>query len=277
MKIEAIILDIDGTLLNSQKVISPKTKEILIRAQRQGVRLILASGRPTSGMKKFIKELEMDQHHGLLVSYNGAKVIDCQTGEELYDRSISVADGQAVLEHLKQFEVKPMIDKDEYMYVNDVYDCDLTIKGEKVNIIQYESRGGNYQLCEKADLAEFLDYEVSKILTAGEPDYLAAHYKQMMAPFTDRLNCMFTADCYFEFTAKDIDKATALDTILKPLGIQQEKMIAFGDGHNDISMVRYAGIGVAMGNAVLDLKEEADQVTDSNDQDGIATVLETLL
>lgn len=89
----------------------------------------------------------------------------------------------------------------------------------------------------------------------------------------DTLSCMFTADFYFEFTANGIDKAKALDTVLIPMGYKKEEMIAFGDGHNDASMVKYAGIGVAMANAVDDLKAIADEITLSNEEDGIAYIL----
>ncbi|MBF2378665.1 HAD family phosphatase [Listeria welshimeri] len=273
MTTQAIILDIDGTLLNDDKKISPETKKALITAQQNGVKLILASGRPTTGMHLYAEQLEMKKYHGLLVSYNGAKVVDCQTKEELFNQTLTIAEGKAVLEHMKQFEVKVMIDKDDYMYVNNVYDCYITYKGEEINIIQYESRGGNFKLCEKEDLAAFLDYRINKILTAGDPDYMQKNYQAMMAPFKNTLNCVFTADFYFEFTAKNIDKAKALDTVLTPMGIHAENIIAFGDGHNDITMVKYAGTGIAMENAVPELKAVANSITLSNNKDGIAHVL----
>ncbi|MDT0003925.1 Cof-type HAD-IIB family hydrolase [Listeria cossartiae subsp. cayugensis] len=277
MTTQAIILDIDGTLLNDDKKISTKTKEALITAQQNGVKLILASGRPTTGMHLYAEQLEMEKYHGLLVSYNGAKVIDCQTKEELFNQALTVSEGKAVLEHMKNFEVKVMIDKDDYMYVNDVFDCYVPYKGEEINIIQYESRGGNFKLCEKDDLAAFLDYRISKILTAGDPAYMQENYQAMMAPFKDSLNCVFTADFYFEFTAQGIDKAKALDTVLTPMGISPENIIAFGDGHNDITMVEYAGTGIAMSNAVPELKATASSITLSNNEDGIAHVLNSLI
>lgn len=271
--IKVIILDVDGTLTNNQKVITEKTKDALIKSQRAGVKLILASGRPTSGLIDLAKELEMTEHNGLLVSFNGSKVIDCETNEVLFNETMSVEDGQAVLEHMKNFNVKPMIDKDDYMYVNNVFDNEIIYNGEPFNIIQYEARGGKFKLCEKDDLAAFADYPLNKILTAGDPEYLKSHYKEMMEPFKDKLNCMFTAAFYFEFTAKGIDKAKAIDTVLIPMGYKKEDMIAFGDGHNDASIVKYAGIGVAMGNAVDDLKAIANEVTLSNEEDGIAHTL----
>ncbi|AQR94818.1 Cof-type HAD-IIB family hydrolase [Clostridium saccharoperbutylacetonicum] len=271
--IKVIIMDVDSTLTNSKKLITEKTKEILIKAQENGVKLILASGRPTSGLMDFAKELKMNENHGLLVSFNGAKVVDCETNEVLFNETMSIEEGQAVLEHMKKFDVKPMIDKGDYMYVNDVFNNEIHYKDTIINIIKYESRGGKFKLCEKEDLAAFANYPLNKILTAGEPDYLTAHHKEMMEPFKDTLSCMFTAAFYFEFTASGIDKAKALDTVLIPMGYKKEEMIAFGDGHNDASMVKYAGVGVAMANAVDDLKAIADEVTLSNEEDGIAHTL----
>jgi len=275
--IKVIIMDVDGTLTNSEKKISEKTKNALIKAQEAGVILILASGRPTSGLIDYAKELKMDEHHGLLVSFNGSKVVDCQSNKVLFNETMSVEKGQAVLEHMKKFDIKPMIDKDEYLFVNDVYNCYVEYKGRPFNVIQYESRGGKFKLCEKDDLAAFADYPLNKILTAGDPEYLKANYEEMMEPFKDTLSCMFTGPFYFEFTAKGIDKAKALDSVLIPMGYKKEEMIAFGDGHNDASMVKYAGIGVAMANAVDDLKEIADEVTLSNEEDGIAYTLKEYL
>lgn len=272
-EIKVIIMDVDGTLTNNDKVIPAKTKEILVKAQKAGAILVLASGRPTSGLLDFAKELEMEKHHGLLVSFNGSKVVDCETNEVLFNETMTVEQGQAVLEHMKKFKVIPMIDKDNYMYVNDVFNNEIDYNGNSMNIVKYESRGGKFNLCEVADLAAFADYPLNKILTAGSPDYLQQHYKDMMEPFKDTLNCVFTAPFYFEFTAQGIDKAKALDTVLIPRGYKKEEMIAFGDGHNDATMVEYAGIGVAMANAVDDLKAVADEVTRSNEEDGIAYTL----
>lgn len=271
--IKVIIMDIDGTLTNNEKVITKKTKDALIEAQKAGAILVLASGRPTSGLMDFAKELKMNENHGLLVSFNGSKVTDCETNKVLFNETMSIEQGQAVLEHMKKFDVIPMVVKDDYMYVNDVYNNMIDYKGEPFNIIKYEGRNNKFKLCEKDDLATFADYPLNKILTAGSPEYLEAHHKEMMEPFKDTLSCMFTADFFFEYTAKGIDKAKALDTVLIPMGYKKEEMIAFGDGHNDASMVKYAGIGVAMANAVDALKEAADEVTLSNEEDGIAYTL----
>lgn len=270
MKIKVIVLDIDGTLLNSEKKISDLTKNALIQAQQNGVKIILASGRPTVGMLALTKELEMDKHHGLIVSFNGSQVVDCETHEILFNQTMPINECKALLEHLKKFDVIPMITREDIMYVHDVYKCNISIPNNpNFNVIQYESRGGSYKLCEVDDLATFADFPQNKILVAGSPEYLKENYLSMSEPFKGLLNSMFTASIYYEFTALGIDKAHALDTVLKPLGIHRDEVISFGDGHNDISIINYAGIGIAMANAVEDLKRAANEITLSNDEDGI--------
>ncbi|SCH69389.1 Phosphatase YidA [uncultured Clostridium sp.] len=271
--IKVIIMDVDGTLTNNKKIITKKTKDALINAQKSGAKLVLASGRPTSGLIDFAKELKMDKNNGLLVSFNGSKVVDCQTNKVLFNETISIEHGQAVLEHLKKFKVKPMIDKEDYLYVNNVFDNEIEHDGKPFNVIQYESRGGNFKLCEEHDLASFATYPLNKILTAGDSKYLKENYIEIMEPFKDILSCMFTSPFYLEFTAKGIDKAKALDSVLVPMGYKIDEMIAFGDGHNDISMIKYVGIGVAMDNAVDDLKSVSNKITLSNEDDGIAHAL----
>ena len=105
MDLKAIVLDIDGTLLNDQKEISPRTRESLLKAQKAGVKVVLASGRPIAAMERFSKELKMDQHHGLLLS---------ATNETLFSQSMSSEVGKEILAHLANFEVKPMVAHNDY-------------------------------------------------------------------------------------------------------------------------------------------------------------------
>ena len=277
MTIKAIVLDIDGTLLTSEKKISEKTKQSLIRAQKKGVKVILASGRPTSGMLSLAKELLMDVYEGFLVSYNGAVAMDCLTHQPIFSKVIPNDSAKKILNHLKQFQLIPMINDETYMYVNDVYNNQLQLPDGPFNIIEYESRGGQFLLCEVKDLAEFVDFPLYKILIAGDPEYLQQNHLAIKEPFLDQVTAAFSAPFYLEFTMKGIDKAKALNEIAAQLSITQNEILSFGDGQNDRSIIEYAGTGIAMGNAVDELKEIADDVTLSNDEDGIAVALEKYL
>lgn len=274
MKIKVIIMDIDGTLTNSEKKITPRTKEVLMRMQERGAKLVLASGRPTAGLLGFAKELEMDKHHGLLVAYNGSAVTDAQTGEVLFSKRLSAAQAQDIIKHLRQFSVHIVVYKGDNLYTEDVNDRMITVNGEPFDVLSYEEKCCCMRFGESKDLVAFADYPMNKILTAGDPEYLAANHEAMSAPFAGEINSAFTSAFYYEFTAKGIDKAEALDSVLIPMGYTREEMAAFGDGQNDISMIKYAGLGVAMANADDAVKAAADTVTLSNEEDGIAHILE---
>jgi len=268
--IQAVLLDLDGTLLNDQKMISPKTKETLLSLQANGIRIVLASGRPKRGIEPFATELKLEQYGGLIVSSNGACVTDATTGETLFEQAIDRDVARAILDHLTGFDVIPMLNDETYMYVNDVFSGMLELNGEPFNIIKYESRGGRFQLREEPRLADAIAFPVYKILVAGQPDYLQANVDDMSQPFNQQVTGMFTANMYYEFTDYGIDKARALDHVFQQVGIARDQTIAFGDGHNDRSMLEYAGISVAMDNAVDAIKAIATDVTRSNNEEGIA-------
>jgi Cof subfamily protein (haloacid dehalogenase superfamily) len=273
--IKAILLDIDGTLTNDDKVITPRTRDALLKAQEKGVILVLASGR-TAGLSTYAATLDLANHNGVLVCYNGAKSLNCQTGQVYFEQSLTVDQGKRVLEHMKKFDVAPVIDHEEYMYVNDAF---FTIErdGKPWHIIEYEGHSNNYLLCEKRDLAATAEWPINKILTAGQPEYLQEVWQEMQAPFEGELSAMFTAPHYFEFTPLGVDKVRALKDTFDVLGIDQSEVMSFGDAQNDLTMIKWAQIGVAMGNAVDEVKAQADYVTGDNNSDGIADALERLV
>ena len=102
-------MDIDGTLTNDQKVISPRTREKLLAAQESGIKLILASGRPAWGLHALAQELDLQNHDGLLVAFNGAHVVDAQTDEVLFDQAMPADELHRLIDHLQNYDVIPMI------------------------------------------------------------------------------------------------------------------------------------------------------------------------
>lgn len=267
MNYKMIVLDIDGTLTNDEKKITPKTLDALKKAQENGVILVLASGRPVAGLEKLKKELKMDTHHGILLAYNGGKLLDAQSGTVLYEKAIPMERAKAVLRHLEQFPVSPMVMKEKCLYVpnKDGYMAD------------YESIINDLEVVETGTLSEFLNFNPVKILTAAPNEVLLEHMEKITAPFQEKFAFAMSAPFYLECNMKGINKAASLDRVCQSIGIDSKEIIAFGDAQNDISMVTYAGMGIAMGNACEELKDIADDITLSNNEDGIAAALEKYL
>lgn len=277
MAIKAIALDIDGTLTNDEKVVTARTREALLAAQRSGARLILSSGRPIQGLRALAAELDLPANGGLLVAFNGAHVVDARTDEVLFDQPMDPSALASLVGHMREFDVIPWITEGSRLYVERGMRHVITYRGEPLDIVEYERKMCDLELHEVDDLLEVCGTPQDKLLCASEPEYLQQHWRAMYGPFTDELSGMFTADFYFEFMAPGIDKGRALAGALPKLGIDASEVIAFGDGQNDVSMLRWAGTGVAMGNAVDEAKAAADMVTASNNEDGIALALAEFL
>lgn len=262
-----IALDLDGTLNNDQKQITPKTKAALMAAQARGIRVMLASARPSPGLYKERDILRLQDHSGILMSYNGGRIVDAATGRVLFETAMDMETARAVLRQLEDLPVTPILDDGKQFFVTDV-------NGYKVD---YECKNNNMVCSEVGNLADFLHFAPIKILMSVEPDLLP-EAQQKIATFLPReLTVVQTAPFYLEVIPRRIHKGQGILDVCKALGISPAEVIAFGDAENDIPMLRAAGVGVAMGNAAEVVKAAADHVTLSNNDDGIAAALEKYL
>ena len=267
MPIKIIALDLDGTLNNDQKNITHKTMEALMDAQRRGVRLALASARPSPGLFKERDILQMQRFGGILMSYNGGRITDAASGQVLFETAMDLRQAKEVLRQLEQLPVTPILDDGTRFFVTDP-------DGYKVS---YECQN-NCMTCEQVDnLADFLTFAPVKILMSAQPDQLKEVQERVASILPKGLSVVQTAPFYLEVIPRSINKGQGIRDICRVLGIRTDEVIAFGDAENDIPMLREAGIGVAMGNAAQAVKAAADYVTWSNNEDGIAAVLEKFM
>ena len=267
MGYKLIAMDLDGTLNNDQKVITEKTKAALMAAQKEGIRLALASARPSPGLFKERDILRLQDHKGILMSYNGGRIVDAETGKVLFETSMDLEETRQVLRKLESLPVTPILDDGVQFYVADK-------NGYKVD---YECKNNNMVCSEVGNLAEFLNFAPIKILMSVQPEELPQVQKEIAAFLPESLTVVQTAAFYLEVIPKVINKGQGIRDICKVLGLSTEEVISFGDAANDIPMLREAGMGVAMGNAAEPVKAAANMVTLSNNEDGIAAALEKLL
>lgn len=267
MDYKLIAMDLDGTLNNDQKIITEKTKTALMAAQERGIRLALASARPSPGLFKERDILRLQDHQGILMSYNGGRIVDAATGNVLFETSMDLDQTKQVLRRLEELPVTPILDDGVQFYVADK-------NGYKVD---YECKNNQMTCTEVGNLADFLTFAPIKILMSVQPEELPQVQQQIAAFLPEDLTVVQTAAFYLEVIPKIINKGQGIRDICTVLGIAPAQVISFGDAANDIPMLREAGMGVAMGNAADAVKAAADMVTLSNNDDGIAAALEKLL
>jgi len=267
MKYKLIAMDLDGTLSNDQKIITEKTKVALMTAQNAGIRLALASARPSPGLFRERDVLRLQDHQGILMSYNGGRIVDAATGKVLFETSMDLDETKAVLRQLEKLPVTPILDDGVQFYVTDK-------NGYKVD---YECRNNNMVCSEVGNLADFLPFAPVKILMSVQPEALKEVQREIAAFLPESLTVVQTAPFYLEVIPKIINKGQGIRDICQVLGITPAEVIAFGDAENDIPMLKAAGMGVAMGNATEAVKQAADMVTLTNNEDGIAAALEKLI
>ena len=209
---EIIVLDLDGTLTNSKKVITPKTKDALMRIQKEGKKVVLASGRPTGGIVKLADELDLKSYGGFVLAFNGGKIINYETGEIVYNKTIPVELVPAVYEQACRLGVGVL-----------TYKGNTIIHGNGVNeYSSIEAKINGMPMEEVDNFAEYVDYPVNKFLMTGEPEKIAKAQDVMRQTFGEQLNIFRSEPFFLEIVPPSIDKAYSLGKLLEYLGEKKE-------------------------------------------------------
>jgi Cof subfamily protein (haloacid dehalogenase superfamily) len=263
MEYKMIVLDLDDTLLRDDHTISPRTKEALMAAQEAGVKVVLASGRPTYAMRHIAKELRLEEYGSFILSFNGAKIINCKTNEELFSSTLSPETVSRLYNISRQ--------EDVWMHT---YVGDMIVTEANNQYTEIEADITGLPITEVYSLPEAVTEPVVKVLMLEDPERLAVVEKKLQDELKGELSVMRSKPFFLEFTEAGVTKGSSLNQLIGKLGIAREEVIAMGDSYNDLAMIEFAGLGVAMGNAPDDIKEKANYVTDTNMNDGVAKVVE---
>ena len=266
-KYKLLAIDIDGTLIKSDQTISPRTRTALIKAQEQGVRVVITTGRPTFGAAPFADELRLADFNSYVISFNGSEIWNWATKELIHS---------------------VLLDKDIKPYA---YTCAkqngfqiLAYIGQNVvaedpnnEYVKFSSTRNKMPVRPVQNFLTDTDNAQPKFLIVGDPEPLHTLELKMSEHLQGKAEVYRSEPFFLEVVPHGIDKATGLSVLCAKLGIPQSSIIAFGDGFNDVSMIEYAGMGVAMGNAQQVVKNNADYITLSNEADGIAEVIEKFI
>lgn len=259
-----VALDLDDTLLAEDNQISRENAGVIFRVLEKGVIVCLISGRSYSSMKKYNDSLKLRHLTG---SLNGACIIEACGGRLLYSSCLEKAFGRELVKRLEEYGV----------HINFYHGHKVICRERNRFSERYEREIG----AEIEYVGPLSDYsasaEAGKLLLMDESEKLEKIRHELLMHYGSRINITYSKPDYLEIYRKDVSKGEAVKKIAGFYGLSSDEIIAIGDGENDISMLRYAGAGVAMGNASAKVKECADFVTYSNNENGVAYALEKLL
>lgn len=258
-----VFLDIDGTLVNSEKKITPSTKAALMRIQKEGVKVAIASGRPSKGVVPFADELELDKFGGYIMPFNGCNIINYQTKEVVFANTLSMDTVKRAYETAKEYGLEMITYKGDVI-LSETDDNPYLLIEARINKMDVEKVKNVYEAIEEPPV---------KCLILGDGDYLGKIESEIKEKIGAGANVFRSEPFFIEVVPEGLDKAAAIAELIKKTGIKREDTIAFGDGFNDVSMVDYAGIGVAMSNGCDKIKEVADRIAPDNNSDGVAAVI----
>lgn len=264
MSIHMIAFDLDGTLLNDAKELTPRTVATLRQLAAQQVQLILCTGRPINAIWPYLTQLALTGANNYVVTFNGALVQQVATKQILAQQSLNKA-ALAPLVDFAQTVAWPL----------DILDFEQVYPLTELPSSLYQQMNPKLNFVPRTFASLDANLKYSKAVVAADHQLLVAGQQQLPATLQTAFNVASSRTNLLEFSPQTVTKATALDVLLQRFGWQRQHLMAFGDQLNDLSMLQAAGTGVAMANGVAAIKAAADRVTTaSNDDDGVARFLQ---
>jgi hypothetical protein len=257
-----IAIDMDGTLLNHKKQITEGVKEAIQKARHKGVQVVLATGRPTDGIEKYLKELDMLTTDDYAVSFNGCMVQNVGTKEVIHQDSLKGEDLHLLYEISKELGV--------YIHAFSKEGCIAPVMS-KYTKVEGDINDIPIIINDFSNITK--DEPITKIMMVDEPEELERAMENLPKALYEKYTIVRSAPYFLEFLNKKSNKGEAVKALAMHLGIKQEEVMCIGDAPNDLHMIEYAGLGVAMGNAFEEVKEIANFITSSNDEEGVAEVI----
>ena len=261
MNYKMLVVDMDDTLLTDNHEISRENKEMLLRAQEMGVYVVLASGRPTSAMIEFAKELQCDVNNSFMISFNGSVITDLKEDKILFEYSLTKEQIHSLYDfsqqnntHIITYIDGQIISERHSEYI----DIEKNITGLKLNIV--------------SSFKDTVTTSAVKCILLEEPEYLKSVESVLKAAMPDLSICM-SKPFFLEAAPNGIDKGASIKILAEKLNIQQSEIIAVGNAGNDLTMVQYAGLGVWVDNVDAELRHFADVIVASNNNHGVAEVV----
>ena len=267
--IKLVAIDMDGTLLNSKKELLEETKQYFkdFHKKETDTLLVLCTGRPESGIRPYLKDLGYLEENHYIISQNGANIYESRTGKRVMDAFLDSAAIQKWIELGKKHGISVMGAGVDYYYCFDQ---------EPTEWMEFDVKLVSGKL-KRIPTKESLNTDYYKILLMGDEEQLNEFETFIPQEWRDEFYVVRSQKYLVEVLTKGVNKAFGLEKLAQKLNIQPSEIAAIGDAANDIEMLEYAGLAIAMGNASEEVKAIADIVTDTNENNGVIKAIDNLI
>ena len=268
-KIKMIAFDCDGTLLNDKKEMTAHTRNVLLRAMEQGIEVLAATGRPLTGVPKEVTALPGIRY---ALTSNGARIVDLKEQKVIYESTMPIHTAKQILDLFSQYDTyrEEFIDGVGYSMASELEKAEEYVILPSMARYLKECRIGVQDLYGKLEKEKKQVDKVHALFkNISEKEKAFLQIKEI-----PNITATGAMENNIEVNALGVNKGIGLLKLGEILGIKREEIMACGDGMNDLEMIREVGLGVAMANAVQEVKDAADFVTDSNEKDGVAKAIE---
>lgn len=262
--IKLISIDIDGTLLNDSREITPAVKAAVTEASEKGIYVVITTGRPATGVKQVLQDLGLVSDRQYVITHNGGMAQTTDHSKKVYHESLPWDLFEEAETFAQEQGAYLQIESDEYAY---------TLDREQNVFVAQENYVVQLPLKVVDSIADMKKVPFVKTMLIGDKDFMDQVQARVPKDLDEAANVVRSTPNNLEFMNRDASKGAAMMALAERLGIQPEETMAIGDQENDVTMIRQAGIGVAMGNAVPMIKEAADVETTDNNHDGVANAI----
>ncbi len=264
MKYKLIAVDLDGTFLNEKHTVSRANIEAVKKAIEHGIKVVVATGRDKKGIKPFMDFFDFNNH---FILNNGSIIYDSSIDDYVERSDLSFTEAERIYNFGVDLDTLVVVWADEKHYTN----------SRDSDIIRYYEKLNNENFIEIKSLKEIEHMKIQKVLYSDKPSRMLEIVKELEKRAFEESQFDQSFAEAIEFFNKDCSKGNSVLKYAESQGIKAEEIIAIGDSMNDLSMIKMAGLGIAMGNATELIKSEADYVTKSNIEDGVAYAIEKFI
>lgn len=267
MDIKLIAIDLDGTLLDSNRVVSEENYQAIQEAKAAGIQVVLCTGRPLRSMNYLLDEVGLKGESDLAITYNGGLIQKTSTGEVVHEMTLDRAESLEIYK-LSQLLNLPVnyIDLD-YIYEPTYPEGRASIYNKGATNIPADQalKFANVDITELPN-----PFKINKVVMSRPADELDEAIATIPAAYYKKFNIYKSQSTILEVLPTEVDKGHAMRIVGDMLGLDKSQIMGIGDQENDLSLVQQAGFGVAMGNAIDLVKDSADYITKTNDESGVA-------